>query len=347
MNVIIANKYQSMLQSLNIDIIKTMYGEFEVEEIIKTFKNFFFQRMVLDITAIKDYKDISKLQKLSVELDMSKIILFVDDTADATIPNFYSMLVAMGIYNFTKSLDGVQYLLNTPNTYKDVAHYLIINPQAQMANATINSPSSSGQVSKQNVSVSGAMPVKSTKILGIKNVTKNTGATTLVYMMLKQLEKNYKVAAFEIGKREFSFFRYQNMYSVDSGDLQNRLSRFSDYDVVLIDVNNDKKAIDACTDVIYLIEPSIIKLNRLTMVDPKILTRLKNKKVILNQSLLSSNDVAEFEYESKLNIFFNLPPLDERESDLPALNDLLAKLGFTLQADGRNLERRNKILGIF
>ena len=66
MNVIIANKYQSMLQSLNIDIIKTMYGEFEVEEIIKTFKNFFFQRMILDVTAIKDYKDISKLQQLSV-----------------------------------------------------------------------------------------------------------------------------------------------------------------------------------------------------------------------------------------------------------------------------------------
>ena len=42
MNVIIANKYQSMLQSLDIDIIKTMYGEFEVDEIIKNFKNFFF-----------------------------------------------------------------------------------------------------------------------------------------------------------------------------------------------------------------------------------------------------------------------------------------------------------------
>ena len=103
MNVIVANKYQSMLQSLNIDIIKTMYGEFDVDEIIKTFKNFFFQRMILDITAIKDYKDISKLQKLSVELDMSKVILFFDDTADTAIPNFYSMLVAMGIYNFTKS----------------------------------------------------------------------------------------------------------------------------------------------------------------------------------------------------------------------------------------------------
>lgn len=342
MNVIVANKYQSMLQSLNIDIIKTMYGEFDVDEIIKTFKNFFFQRMILDITAIKDYKDISKLQKLSVELDMSKVILFFDDTADTSIPNFYSMLVAMGIYNFTKSLDGIQYLLNTPNTYKDVAHYLVINPQTQaVMQATNNS------ITGQSGAMAQPIITKQTKILGVKNITKNTGATTLIYMMLRQLEKNYKVAAIEVGRREFSFFRYKNMYSVDKGELDDKISKLSDHDVLLVDVNDDKKALEKCTDVIYLIEPSIIKLNRLTMVDPKIILKLKNKKVVLNQSLLSSNDMAEFEYESKLNVFFNLPPLDERENDLPALNDLLTKLGFTLQSDEKNVERRNKILGIF
>ena len=343
MNVIIANKYQSMLQSLNIDIIKTMYGEFEVEEIIKTFKNFFFQRMIFDVTAIKDYKDISKLQQLSVELDMSKVILFFDDTADTSIPNFYSMLVAMGIYNFTKSLDGVQYLLNTPNTYKDVAHYLVITPQTQAAMQASNN----NVAMSQTGTLSQPIVTKQTKILGVKNITKNSGATTLVYMMLRQLEKNYKVAAIEVGRREFSFFRYRNMYSVDKDELKDKISNLSDHDVLLLDVNDDKKAIESCTDVIYLIEPSIIKLNRLTMVDPKIILKLKNKKVVLNQSLLSSNDVAEFEYESKMEVFFNLPPLDERENDLPALNDLLVKLGFTLQSDGKNAERRNRILGIF
>ena len=322
MNVIIANKYQSMLQSLDIDIIKTMYGEFEVDEIIKTFKNFFFQRMILDVTAIKDYKDISKLQKLSVELDMSKVILFFDDTADTSIPNFYSMLVAMGIYNFTKSLDGVQYLLNTPNTYKDVAHYLVINSQTQ---AMMQQNGTS--MGSQNQAMAQPIVTRQTKILGVKNITKSTGATTLIYMMLRQLEKNYKVAAIEVGRREFSFFRYKNMYSVDKGELKDKISKLSDYDVLLIDVNDDKNALDVCTDVIYLIEPSIIKLNRLTLVDPKITLKLKNKKVILNQSLLSSNDVAEFEYEAKMNVFFNMPPLDERENNSEVLQNLLNRIG--------------------
>ena len=42
MNVIVANRYQSLLQGLNIDIIKQMVGEFEVDDIISTFQNFFY-----------------------------------------------------------------------------------------------------------------------------------------------------------------------------------------------------------------------------------------------------------------------------------------------------------------
>ena len=58
MNVIIANKYQTMLQSLNIDVIKVLTGEFEVDDIISSFQNFYFQRMIIDVTAIKNYRDI-------------------------------------------------------------------------------------------------------------------------------------------------------------------------------------------------------------------------------------------------------------------------------------------------
>ena len=49
MNVIIANRYSAMLQSLEIDVIKRLEGEFTVDEIINQFQNFFYQRMILDI----------------------------------------------------------------------------------------------------------------------------------------------------------------------------------------------------------------------------------------------------------------------------------------------------------
>ena len=47
MNVIVANKYQSMLEELDVDVIKRLDGEFEVDELVRQFENFFFQRMIL------------------------------------------------------------------------------------------------------------------------------------------------------------------------------------------------------------------------------------------------------------------------------------------------------------
>ena len=54
MNVIVSNKYQSMLANLEIDVIKRLDGEFDADELGGMFKNFFFQRMILDITALKN-----------------------------------------------------------------------------------------------------------------------------------------------------------------------------------------------------------------------------------------------------------------------------------------------------
>ena len=62
MNVIVANRYQSMLEGLQIDVIKSLNGEYDADEIVSQFQNFFYQRMILDITAIKNYQDIRNLQ---------------------------------------------------------------------------------------------------------------------------------------------------------------------------------------------------------------------------------------------------------------------------------------------
>ena len=57
MYVIISNKYRAMLAGLDIEVMKAINGEFEVDEIIDMFSNFYYQMMILDITAIKNYKE--------------------------------------------------------------------------------------------------------------------------------------------------------------------------------------------------------------------------------------------------------------------------------------------------
>ena len=336
MNVIISNKYQSMLESLDIEIIKSISGEFEADEIIDQFKNFFYQRMILDITAIKNYKDIRTLQKLSISLDMNKVILLLDDSPESSAPQYLSKLISMGIYNFTKNLDGIMYLYNNPNSYRDVAQY------QQLDDVPYQTQSSAVPMA------GGSAPMKRlNRVIGIKNVTDNSGATTLVYMMVKALSKNYTVVGIEAGKRDFMYFRDSKLISADANKITEEISKNSDKEVIIVDVNNVPQAMSACQDMVYLIEPSVIKLNKLMLMNRELLTGLRGKKVILNQSLLSSKDVLEFNTESRLNIFYNMPPLDEREAALPVLNNFLVKLGFERQMTDTGQNKKNSILGVF
>ena len=308
MNVIIANKYQTMLQSLNIDVIKVLTGEFEIDDIISSFQNFYFQRMIIDVTAIKNYRDIRVIQKLSISLDMEKVILLLDDSPETNSSEYLSQLISMGIYNFTKNIDGVLYLYNNPNSYRDVAHIHQIENESK-----------------------GSVASGDTRIIGIKGVTKESGATTLTYLMKNELENYYSVAAIEVDKRDFMFLRGKNLVSSTSVEIGNTVAKYSDCEVILIDVNTSSAALELCHDVIYLIEPSIIKLNRVMMINAKSFKDLASKNLVLNKSLLNNKDVMDFEYESRLKVMFNMPPLNDRDKNIPEVNELLKKMGFDRQ----------------
>ena len=325
MNVIISNKNKAILENLGVDVIKEMNGEFPVEEIIATFQNYFYQRMILDITAIKNYTDISNLQKLSMALDMEKLILLLDGTEATSSPSFLSNLISMGIYNFTKNIEGIQYLYNTPNSYRDVAQFQNINPQSGVAMPVQNNYVPTPDYENTNSGPLGP------RIIGVKNVTKHAGATSLVYMMKKQLAKHYDVVAIEVDKGDFTYYKDKNMISTITNDVGSVLKRFKGYDVVLVDINNSIVAEGFCEDILYLIEPSVIKLQKLMALNAPALYGLSGKKIVLNQSLLSSHDVSIFEYEAKNNVFFNLVPLSDRDRNPIELNKLLVKLGFEKQ----------------
>ena len=327
MNVIVSNKYQSMIESVEMDIIKSFNGEFTAEEIIDAFSNFFFQRMILDITAIKGYKDLKNIQKLSVSLDMDKVILLLDDSSESSSPLYLSRLISMGIYNFTRNKEGIEYLLKHPNTYRDVAHI------HQLENLTEE--------------INDRIITKSLRILGIKNLTEHAGASTLIYMLKRQLEEHYEVLAIEIDKNDFAYFNDKSMISTTSEEFPKLLMKYQNVDIILVDLNESDNE-DACHDVLYLLEPSSIRLNKLIRLNRKVFEKMNGKKIVLNKSLLDSKDVLDFEYESKSKVFYNLPPMNDRKDNAMFLNPFLAKLGVIKQVvrnDDSNT--KNKIFGLF
>lgn len=363
MNVIISNKNKAILDKLDIEVIKRLDGEYSADEIIEIFQNFFFNKMIIDITAIKDYADMRNLQKLSTSFDMNKVILLLDAGSGLSSPDYLSKIISVGIYNFTTNLEGLVYLYNNPNSYSDVAQYhkldsMILDEEPQQPKVSVspapvfggfnekpdveeksesnsfvavNNPEESSNVNSSNVDSSNDSPVISkegTKIIGIKSITPGAGATTLTYLMKKQLEKKYNVLAVEVEKRDFIYFNDNTLVSSANGVVGQIIDDNNDKDVILIDLNGSPAAENFCDEVLNLIEPSIIKVNRLLAIKPKILNELKNKKIILCPSMISSKDVKEFEYESALKVFYNLCPIDDHASS-DEVKLLLQKLGFS------------------
>lgn len=326
MNVIVANKYSAMLQSLNIDVIKRLDGQFEVDDLINQFRTFFFQRMILDITALKNYKDIKTLQKLSLAFDMDKVILLLDDSTELSSSDFLSQIISIGIYNFAKDIDGIMYLYNHPNSYRDVAQYHHLG-------APIQQPQQGPAIIYQQVKEE--VPLRQTaRVIGIKNVTRQSGATTLTYMMKKALESKYSVVAIESGKSDFRFFNDKNLISATNNNVGAYIAENGDKEIILVDINDNEQIIGLCQEVIYLLEPSILKLNKMLMINRHVFQKLKNKKVVLNQSMLTSRDVIDFEYESRIKVYYNLPPLNDRAVNNQVLIAFLLKLGFVRLQDG-------------
>lgn len=309
MNVLVSNINKDKFSSLDVDIIKSISGEFTADEIVQSFSNFFFNRMFLDITAIKDYANINNMQKLSIGLDVSKIIILLSDDPVVHSNMYISRLISMGIYNFAKDIEEVKYLYEHPNQYKDVAHLQTVD--------------------EETIEVQEEIISNDTRVIGFKNFTSHAGSTSLIYMLKQQLSKNYYVVCVEVSKKDFIFFRDKDMISVDSSHFKDTLIKYKDANIILVDLNDvdDVTASSICSDVIYLIEPSVLAINKVFILNNRAFDKLKDFKVVLNDCLLNEKDALRFANEAGIRLFYTLPPMNDRADNSKILFPFLEKLG--------------------
>ena len=308
MNVMVYNKYKELLMGLNLDVMKSIEGVFNVDEIIDTFSNYYYDKMILDITAIRDYQNTDNLQKLAMNINMENVILLLDDSPECNSKTYLSKLISLGIYNFTRNTEGINYLLVHPHTYKDVVN--IHNIDSMDIENTANN---------NRVDADPALGFTSGKlrVIGFKNVTSHAGSTSLIYMLKKTLSETRKCAALEVNKVDFLYFNDKDMISTTTSELPKEFMKKQMYDVLLIDLN----------DYDDLVEPSTLMINKLVHKKRDIFDTLKNENVVLNKCCLNREDVATFEYETKLRLFYVLPPIDDRKLDNPELRKFINKLG--------------------
>ena len=111
-------------------------------------------------------------------------------------------------------------------------------------------------------------------------------------MLKKELESVYgnnSVLAIEINKTDFSVYVDKEMISVSKDKVKEILKQADNYKIILIDLN-DFTENSICDEVCYLVEPSIIKLNKLIKLNSNVFQRLKGRKVVLNKTFFYHQD---------------------------------------------------------
>lgn len=347
MNVIVGNSKQNELVKLDIDVIKSITGCFEAQVLVEMFRTFYFNKMVLDVTALKNCDNIASYKALISGLEADKIVFYLPENTSLCTASFISELISIGIYNFTTNLEGIKYLIKHSNTLKEVEHIQTIAKSKPTPSVASTSVANEQNVELQNLSTELSTTV-GPQIIGVKNVTRHGGSTTFIYMLKNELDAilgNNSVLAIEIDKNDFNVYNNKEMISTTKDDLRETLKKISgNYKIILLDLN-DFPDESICSDIYYLLEPSIIKLNKLIRRNSSIFEKLKGRKIILNMSLLSEKDISDFEYEAKAKVFYNMPPLDDRKRN-EAMYNFIIRTGLVkaLRKDGAN---SNKVFGLF
>ena len=321
MNIITANVNKPIMDKLEIDVIKRVDGQFELRELLSKFVNLYFNKILLDITSIKGYEDVNTIIDLSKAIDPNRIIILLDDNPTVNSKLYLSTLVKNGIYNFTRNFEGLTYLYEHPSKLEDV-QYLILSPEKE------DEEELREQQSQQQVEIERN---NKRMVIGLANLTNHAGASSLTNMMVRQLiNHGYKAIGYEMFRQDLIFYHDDEHYIsiLSKLELESKLKLHTDVDCIVIDINDFAEADKYCDHILYLVEPSYIMLTKLLKRNKNAFLDHKDDLIVLNKSFVNEQEVPDFEYETKVKVFANIPPLNDRNVDLAEINELLKKLGY-------------------
>lgn len=341
MYIIIKNENSRIINNLTVNVSKTLVGDFTREDLDRELNLINYDKAIVDITSIRNYYDDNYLYKfLEFFRSPSDVILLLNDGFVANSKHFLSKLISKGYYNFATTDSAVNRLLERNNTIDDVKEYMDGN-----------------DFLKTNSIVSGIDKNKKFEtdklIIGIENGFPHSGATTLMYMLVKEIGKSKKVKGIEVINNDSLFFRDDRIISCESRiQFETIVKTLNDIDVYIVDLNgSDVKEI--CNKVIYLIEPGTTKINKVVKGDREIYEMLKNSNVVLNRSNIKDEEMKTFEYETKFKVVGNVPNLNERLDSNDSLTKLVDYLLDNkekyekLSTDDGNINKKVGLVGFF
>lgn len=341
MYIIIKNENSRIINNLTVNVSKTLVGDFTREDLNRELSFINYDKAIVDITSIRNYYDDNYLYSfLQFFRSPSDVILLLNDGFVANSKHFLSKLIEKGYYNFATTDSAVNRLLEKNNTIEDVKNYM-----------------EGYDFLKTDSIVSGIE--KSDKfetdkfIIGIENGLAHAGATTLMYMLVKEISKLKNVKGVEMIKNDSAFFNDDRVISCESKiQFENIVKTLKDIDVYVVDLNGtDVKEI--CNKIIYIIEPGTTKINKVVKGNRENYEKLKNVDIVLNRSNIKDEELNNLQYETKFKIVGNVPNLNERLDSNESLDKLVNYLiSSILEAndqitDDEHCDEKVGIIGFF
>lgn len=332
MYIEIKNLNSEIFNNLSVNIVKSLSGEFIRDDLERELLDVNFDKVIIDLTSIKNYQDSNYLYNfLDYFGNQDRVILVINNEFISSNRDFLSNLIGRGYYNFTSSSVGVIKLIQCSNSFDDVKNYI-----TGFDYLRVDSNSEDNNFNK----------IKSNKIIvGIENGVPHSGATTLMYMLVKQISKYKNVKGIEMFKDDSLYFKDDRVVTCQSrAQFETIISSLKDVDIFIVDLNgSDVRYL--CNKIIYLVEPGASKINKVVKGDRDTYNKLVNSYVVLNRSNIKNEDIGTFEYETKFKVVGNIPNLNERLDSNDALDGLVKYLVGDIKRNKGgfwNLFKRNK-----
>lgn len=311
MYVIIKNENSNIINNLSVNVAKTLVGEFTRDDLDRELSNVSFDKAIIDLTSIINYYDDNYLYNfLEFFKDPGNVVILLNDGFVANSKEFLGKLIEKGYYNFATSDSAVNKLLERNNTFDDVKNYLE-GYDFLRVDSIVSDKETSNRFETDKI------------IIGIENGTPHAGATTLMYMLVKEISKSKKVKGIEMFNNDSLYFKDDRIITCQSRiQFETIVKTLKDIDVFIVDLNgSDVKEI--CNKLVYLVDPGSTKLYKIIKGNQKEYEHLLNSNVVLNRSNIKNDNLNSFEYETHLKIVGNVPNLNERLDSNSELNDLI------------------------
>lgn len=340
MYIVIKNENSYIINNLIINVSKTLVGDFTRDDLNRELSFVSYDKAIIDITSIRNYYDDNYLYSfLEFFRSPSDVILLLNDGFVANSKHFLSKLIEKGYYNFATTDSAVNKLLQRNNTFEDVKNYM-------EGYDFLKTDSIVSGIEKNDKFETDKL------IIGIENGLPHAGATTLMYMLVKEISKLKNVKGVEMLKNDSAFFNDDRIISCESRiQLETIVRTLKDIDVYVVDLNGtDVKEI--CNKVIYLIEPGTTKINKVVKGNRENYEKLKTVDIVLNRSNIKEEELSNFQYETKFKVVGNIPNLNERLDSNESLDKLVnylisSILEVDIITDDIKNDKKVGILGFF